>query len=348
MKQQSVIAQKGEIEFRSKLFQQQVEGKSIFDDEFDTNAINEILLGRMKNTCEQMVQLKQFGVILSPYIEIGAERCQRSLVMENEIGSAGAAADISFDMLKSCEHYKNVFNKNKGPLRICCDANNLPFMSNSVPFIFCYETLHHFPDPAPVVKEVYRVLSGGGHFFFDEEPYKRILRVKLYKRKKIYSKESLRAGYIRKIFDYFFSASNCNEVEYGIIENEEISLSVWKQALSNFEEKKVKLHFLRHFDSELFNPKHYVSNFLASLFGGGISGICRKSGSNTNKITPINELLICPSCLENGLESKLYKKELSFFCSVCGNKFPIIENVVFLFSLKKLKDLYPGIYMQTS
>ena len=348
MKQQSVIAQKGEIEFRSKLFQQQVEGKSIFDDEFDPNAMEEILLDRMKNTCDQMVHLKESGVILSPYLEIGAERCQRSLVMENEIGSSGAAADISFDMLKSCDHYKHIFNKNKEPLRICCDANNLPFLSNSVPFVFCYETLHHFPDPAPVVKEVHRVLSGGGHFFFDEEPYRRILHVNLYKRKKIYSKESLRAGYIKRIFDHFFSASNCNEVEYGIIENDDISLRIWKQALSNFGEKKVKLHYLRHFDSELFNPKHSVRNFLASLSGGGISGICRKSGVLKNEITAINELLVCPSCLESGFESKLYRKDHSFICSKCGEKFPIVDNVAFLFSLKKLQVLYPGIYMENS
>jgi SAM-dependent methyltransferase len=346
MKQQSVISQKGEIEFRKKLFQQQVEGRCIFNDEFDTKGIDKILIDRMKKTSEQMILLKQTGVALSPYIEIGAERCQRSLVMENEIGAMGAAVDISYDMLKSCDYYKNVFNKSRVPLRICCDANRLPFMSNSIPFVFCYETLHHFPDPTPIVKEIHRVLSPGGHFFFDEEPYKRILHVNLYKSKKIYSKESLSASYIKRIFDYFFSLRSCNEVEYGIIENDEIPIRVWKKALSRFDEKNVKLHFLKNIDSELFNPKHYIKNILAYLFGGGIYGICRKSGVSIKRTIPIHDVIICPSCIESGRESKLFQKNLSFFCSNCGDKFPIIDDVVFLFSFKKLEELYPEIYEQ--
>jgi hypothetical protein len=39
MEQQLVKSQKGEIEFRKKLFQQQVEGIHIFNDEFDAKGI---------------------------------------------------------------------------------------------------------------------------------------------------------------------------------------------------------------------------------------------------------------------------------------------------------------------
>ncbi|MEN4006265.1 MAG: class I SAM-dependent methyltransferase [Methanobacteriaceae archaeon] len=141
--------------------------------------MKKILSDRMKKTFEQMILLKESGAVLSPYIEIGAERCQRSLVMENDLKATGAAIDISYDMLKSCDYYKDVFNKSKVPLRICCDANNLPFITNSIPFVFCYETLHHFPDPTPILKEIHRVLSPGGHFFFDDEPYKKVLHIQL-------------------------------------------------------------------------------------------------------------------------------------------------------------------------
>jgi hypothetical protein len=65
MADQLVNSKKGEIEFRKKLFQQQVEGKSIFTDEFDREGIETILDERMKNTFDRMSWLKEQGVNLS-------------------------------------------------------------------------------------------------------------------------------------------------------------------------------------------------------------------------------------------------------------------------------------------
>ena len=108
----------------------------------------------MKKTFEQITELKKETYLkISPFIEIGAERCQRSLVMQNDFRADGAAVDISYDRLKSADYYRKVFKKEKMPVRICCDAYNLPFLNNFVPFIFCYETLHHFLDPSPIVNE---------------------------------------------------------------------------------------------------------------------------------------------------------------------------------------------------
>jgi len=148
---QLVSSQKGEIEFRKKLFQQQVEGEKIFSDEFDVDSIQNILTTRMKATKKDIGALEEAGVPISPYLEIGAERGQRALVLENDLGASGIAADLSFDMLKSADYYAQVFNKAKIPLRICCDVNNLPFLTDSIPFIFCYDVLHHFPDPVPII-----------------------------------------------------------------------------------------------------------------------------------------------------------------------------------------------------
>jgi SAM-dependent methyltransferase len=145
---------------------QQIENKKIFKDEFDAAGIEKILKTRMEKTLDQMTLIQNKRIPLSPYIEVGAERCQRSLVMENDLGiKSGAAIDISFDMLKSCSHYQNVFNKPEPPIRICCDANKLPFSTGTIPFIFCYETLHHFPDPTPITREIFRVMLPGGFFF---------------------------------------------------------------------------------------------------------------------------------------------------------------------------------------
>lgn len=151
-------AQKGEIEFRRKLFGQQAAGEKHFDGELDAAVLNPILADRMKKAAADFSALKSGGMAVSPYLEVGEERCQSSLAMENDLGGAGVAADISFDMLRACRHYMDVFGRKKEPLRVCCDANRLPFLSNSFPFVSCHQTLHHFPDPAPVTAEKFSEL----------------------------------------------------------------------------------------------------------------------------------------------------------------------------------------------
>ena len=81
MKQQSDNAQKGEIEFRKELSRQQINGDCFFENEYDAKGIEKILIERMKKTYDNMVSLRGQNYVLSPYLEIGAERCQRSLVM---------------------------------------------------------------------------------------------------------------------------------------------------------------------------------------------------------------------------------------------------------------------------
>ena len=200
---QTMSNKKGEVEFRRELVKKQVDGKEVLPGEYDAQAIGEILLGRMEKTRERMAALIAEGVIATPYLEIGAERCQLSLVMENDLGCSGAALDISFDMLKSCEFYGEKFFKPRKPRRISADAYRLPFLSASVPFVFCYETLHHFPDPVPVVREVLRVLTPGGIFFFDEEPYRQMLRLGVFKKRGHARKPGEKDNLVGRIFRHF-------------------------------------------------------------------------------------------------------------------------------------------------
>jgi SAM-dependent methyltransferase/uncharacterized protein YbaR (Trm112 family) len=346
MTTQLITNQKGEIEFRKKLYLQQVEGQKIFDDEFDSAAMENLLKERMAKTLAQMVQLRERRIPLSPYIEIGAERCQRSLIMENDLGASGAAVDIGFDLLKSCRHYQRVYSKTKAPLKICCDAYNLPFMTGSLPFVFCYETLHHFPDPTPIVAEAHRVLLPGGFFLFDEEPYKKILHINLYKGHKLYSPQSLRRGLIRRTLDRFFSNPVCNEVEHGIIENDDIPISRWKRALAPFDTKDVRLRPTTHssFESRLSGPRSHMKYLAAYLLGGTMSGTCQKSSAGVRRHLAINDTIICPSCKQMGSEVPLNRDDSTFKCCKCSRKYPVVDDVLFLLAHEKFAQLYPDVF----
>jgi SAM-dependent methyltransferase/uncharacterized protein YbaR (Trm112 family) len=346
MKVQPVTNQKAEIEFRKKLYSQQVEGKSLLDDEFDSAAMENILRDRMSTTLARMVLLRDKAIPLSPYIEIGAERCQRSLVMENDLGAVGAAIDISFDLLRSCRYYQEVFSKAKAPTRICCDANNLPFMTSSIPFVFCYETLHHFPEPAPVVEEIRRVLLPGGFFFFDEEPYKRVLHIDLYSGGRIYSQQYLRRSTMRQVLDRLFSSPGSNEVEHGVIENDDISITQWKRAFKSFATKEVQLRPTQHsgVQSDLFNPSSYLKYWVLFLLGGTISGICQKTAEGIHRSLSLFDTLICPSCKQTGSEITLSRENRAFVCTKCLKVYPVVDDVIFLFAHDKLAQLYPDIF----
>ena len=341
---QTVGSQKGEVEFRRKLYQQQVDGQEIFSDEFDVEGIKNILTTRMLATREQIGGLRQSGLTISPYLEIGAERGQWSLVMENDLQASGIAADLSFDMLKSADYYSKVFNKSKIPLRVCCDVNNLPFLSNSIPFVFCYDTLHHFPDPTPVIAEIKRVLAPGASFFFGQEPYKKIFHVNLYKGTKVYSRRALNFGKLKKIIDYFLAARIGNELDYGIIENEEIHIGHWKRALNIFPEKNIQLQSLGRITTTLYGQKNYLKYFLNYLLGGNIFGTVRKPGEMVDFGLKREDFFICPNCLKAGQEVKLCQEESSWLCSHCNTVFPVVDSVVFLLADDKLAELYPEIY----
>lgn len=156
--------------------------------------------------------------------------------------------------------------------------------------------------------------------------------------------ERSRQNTFRMFLDFFFAEMTCNETEYDIIENHTISVNTWKTAFRVFEEHDVILKSFRGIQSELFHPTHPKRFLAAYLLGGEITGICRKVGVSDGHAMSVHDRLICPSCLENAHEIPLQKTDTTLFCGTCGNNFPIIDNIIFLFSYQKFQELYPEIF----
>jgi SAM-dependent methyltransferase len=342
---QSTANLKGEIEFRAKLAMQHVSGEVLLPDYYKKDEHDRILGERVDTTHKRMRELAALEISLSPFLELGAERGQRSLVLTNDFGADGIAIDISWHQLKSMEHFSKLFKREKLPMRICCDANHLPFRSNSFPFAFCYEFLHHFPSVAPIIKEIHRVVFG--HFYFDEEPFRRLLKLVLYRQKqKIYSDTVLRRNQYVRLVESFISEDRSDEVEHGIVENDNISLTEWINAVSVFDQCDVDLLSMNAFRSKL-NRALGLSNIPNLLLGGTIAALCRKhSKSTTHHPLDLNQLLGCPDCItptENGSFDRppLANISTAFRCYQCGFKYPCKDGVIFLLPKHELRQLYP-------
>jgi len=345
---QTIQNLKGEVEFREILSRQHVSGEKILPDYYQKEQHDRILLQRMNDTRNMIEQLNQRGVNLSPFLELGAERGQRSLVLANDFNMNGFAIDISYHQLKTMDHFSKLFHKEKLPIRICCDANYLPFRSNSFPFVFCYEFLHHFPALRPAISEIFRVLSYG-YFFFDEEPFRRWLKVRLYKQNtKLYSERTQRKNKYWAFFESFISETPCDETEYGIIENNNISLAEWLDALSKFSHYELTLASAYNVSSKM-NHKLNLQNIPNFLLGGQISGLCHKDSPISESTSQdLYYRLGCPDCKVLTPDGKFDRPPLiqrvdSFQCSQCGFTYPVRDNIIFLLPRDELLPLYPTI-----
>jgi SAM-dependent methyltransferase len=344
MQAQTLSNLRGEIEFRRKLAEQHVTGRTLLPDYYGKEAHDAILRERMATTARELGALQARGIRLGPFLELGAERGQRALVLVNDLGCDGIAADISFDQLKTAEHFAQLFGKPKLPLRVCCDANRLPLRSGSLPFVFCYEFLHHFPELTPVVREIHRVLDGG-IFFFDEEPYHRPRLPLFRQRQKVYAAGSLQRGKVLRYLAKFFTEEWCDEREHGIVENHDIPLCDWIAACRIFDEYDLTAASLEGRIRSRLGDRVSPRNLLNLLLGGGVTGLCAKRISvqppvSTNPL----DALICPDCLlKTQAEYSVQPFADGLSCAACDARFPQVDGVYFLLPTELFRALYPEI-----
>ena len=208
--------------------------------------------------------------------EFGAERAQRILALIHHYNlEKGYAFDISSDMLKISKIiseccYKDEYKEKKLPHEklVLVGDDFLKAKDNIKPqqldFVFCFATIHHFPDPRPVFQTVHSLLKDGGYFYFDREALKSWLGLHEVARFRTY----LRWG---KII----------EREYGILETQ-FSLKIWKEAFDLFEDWDIHLKYPAPVLEHLYNfdvkkiAMNSFSRFASQVFGGRIYGVLRK------------------------------------------------------------------------
>ncbi len=326
----------GEIKFRSQIVNQQTQNIKLFENEPTLPQFKKIIKPKLKETEKKFRALQKNGVKLSPYLEIGSEHCLRPMILENNFKVHGIASDISIYSLKSTKKYAHIFKFKKLPRRICIDANNLPFKSNSFPFVFIYESLHHFPDPRPVLEEIYRVLAPGGCLLIGADPIKQQFQIPLWRRP---NKLRFWETALKKILILpFISQIGKTETEYGIIETA-FTVKTWQKSLSIFQKVQTEVEIYPFGiveKNENFNPSPLTKLGLFFL-GGGIHAVCFKEG-NLENLQSIG--LICPNCLQKqNKEILLIKQKSHLVCKNCAITYGKFKNILTLLEKDLLEEI---------
>lgn len=341
MKTQKLESKIGEVKYRQKLTKQYLGKNKFFPNEPNTKEIISAIKDRISSTKNDFIFLQKQKVNFSPYLEIGAEFGHRASILEEKYNCRGFALDLSLESLLQAQFFAKKLKIKKIPQRICADAYHLPFLDNSFEFVFCYQTLHHFPDPSPIVGEIYRVLKPGGHFFVNEEPVSQCLNLNLWRRP-----TKLRVW--EKALKYtlilpFVSTIGKTETNHGILE-ETFDIKTWERSLNCFENATVwlkpypfgpesKINKKRSTDWLKPNP---VTRSLINLSGGGIKILARKGGHLQSKLDPqIEKFFACPQCLKALGQGLL--------CTTCHLKYPEVKNIKVLLPKNTQSKVYPNL-----
>ncbi|OGD89371.1 hypothetical protein A3D81_00595 [Candidatus Curtissbacteria bacterium RIFCSPHIGHO2_02_FULL_40_17] len=339
---QTQEAKIGEVLFRQKLVNQHLGKDRLFFHESSAKQIRNILKERVASSHKIFQDLSRSKISLSPFLEVGAEKCQRSALLASKFNSTGFALDLSLESLKSAPFFAKNLGLKKVPNLICADAENLPFENNSFSFVFAFETLHHFPTPQKVLQEMRRVTADFGYVYFSEEPIKQDLNLKLWRRG--YNLNSIEKILKKMLVLPFISKIGAAENQFGVLENE-FSTKLWEKSLKDFIGASITI------EPTFWGPKQKLINtgkrwpinlatrLTISIEGGGITVLYKKSGTEQRKKTKLTDLLRCPLCKK--LNITRFKNKI--ICKFCRARYPIVNSVYVLIEPKLRKRLYPNL-----
>lgn len=338
---QSKLSKEGEIRFRACGARAEIEGEI-------QEELKQLVEQRLHYSRQVFQRLEGKGVCFSPFLEIGTERGVRSLLLVHTTRADGFATDISFHSLESIPFWKERLGLSGSPTLVCCDAYELPFRSNAFPFVFCFQTLHHFPDPTPILKEIYRVLAPGGYFYFDEEPVKRFLCLNLFRTRRVKDFSLLERaladlGLLSYIAEAYWGSGV--EAKWGIVENQSITLGQWEEMLAIFDSGGLEFDLpwggypIKDLLQGLVGSSS-SERIIARLFGASLKGLYRagKEGAHTLSGCQLTDLLGCPNCWSTrsaqGMRDRpsLALEGDSLRCLSCGKRFERKGGVWLLFS----------------
>lgn len=333
---QRLKTKKGEIAIRRKLLEQHFDKKIHFPYELDSQEIIQELKKRVSATRKVFNNLKKRSIPLSPFLEIGAEKCQRSMLLASEYGAEGIATDLSLDSLSAADKLTEPLKLDRIPPRVCADAYHLPFADNSFSFIFTFQTLHHFPTPVPIIKEIIRVLRPQGYFYLGEEPIKQKINLGLWRRPtklRSWEKPLKMLGILP-----FLSRIGKTETDHAVEENE-FDLGLWQTALGHFSKIEVKIKPVFFGKTASLNKDRktnwssppLITRLLISLQGGGIEALCQVN-KDPQSINQIGQCFACPECQNH---PGLVKVSDSYHCPQCLAVYPSIQNIPVLLPPKE-------------
>ena len=348
MRRQSLESKRAEVQFRKDDPQRFRSGATAGPLTDGRDDLWTVMLDRMERTRRMADALHRAGVSLTPYLEIGAERCQRSLVLTNEFAGDGIAADISLQSLQVAPRVAARAGYSRLPTRVCCDVNLLPIASGTLSFAFCYQTLHHLSDPTPAVAEICRALRDDGAFVFDEEPGRGWARIPLFERDdrpRSLLQRSLQRAHLLE----FLSRPGGPEVRHGVTEGE-FTLTEWSRILRGFNVEHVLVQ--TRFDPAATLPQVLAwrgpKKWWLLAKGASIHGLCRKPIASTSReaagsiAEASKPTLVCPQCLADTKgEHLLLDESGGLVCNACKRRYPTADGVHMLFADVTGRALYP-------
>jgi len=332
---QPISAKRGEVRLRAHLARQHIGKKTSFPQEYTNKEMLQVITKRAQKAHHDFKELVKQKITLSPFLEIGAEYGQASLVLVNKLQKSGIASDIALDPILRIKEIAKKLKMPRIPQTVIFDAESIPFPNNSFPFVFCYQTLHHFPRPLAVTREIERVLIPGGVFFFGDEPVAQALNLPLWHR-------PTKLRWWEKILKFtlilpFISKIGKTEIDHGILEKS-FSISEWKSAFGPFESLETLLEPFPFGPKGSLEGKNILNRFFLFSLGGGIKGIAKKKGKlqRTNNIPQF----CCLNCNRHKpalTAGRLALRRGKLVCLNCKQEYTKRDGVWLLLP-KKLKD----------